>query len=291
MISLFFTQSTQHLSPFITPEATPYSRKQFSDGEYYIALENDMSKKQAIVIASTIAPAEHIIELLLLLNALQREHTSIHLLLTYFGYARQDKANKGEALGSHVMLNCLKQFNMHDIGVIHIHNPALSQFLPFTPYTYYDHFALCMHDIDIIVAPDQGAYPLAHDLARTYNKQVLVLDKIRPHQEKVIVLPVETRMEGKKVLIVDDMISTGETIIKAGITLQNKGVHTIYAAATHGLFTGNALEKFEDSIIKKVCVTNTINQKQVSSKLSVVTIAPLIQEYIIRISDNAKKNQ
>ena len=278
-MKLFFTKATRHLAPFFALSENAYINT-FSDGEQYLKLHTNIERKHTVVITSTIAPAEHIIELLLLLDALQRENAYIHLFFTYFGYARQDKAQKGEALGAQVILNCLKQFNIQSMDIMHVHNPHISQFLIFKNIIPYDFFMQYTPNVDIIIAPDKGAYPLANTIGTHSHKETILLNKIRPVQEKTKVMPIHADLSGKNVLIVDDMISTAETIINISIALKERGVNNIYVAATHGIFSGDAVEKLEESAIQHVFVTNTINQEKQSSKISVMNIAPFIQNII-----------
>ena len=277
---IFYTFSAQHLVSRLDTEIGKRIIKQFSDGELYVKLEQNVEKKDVWAVGSTVTPAENLLELLFLIDALQRNGARIKLLIPYLSYARQDRATDGEALSAEVILNCFKQFKFDTIVIVHIHNPDIQRFLPFENYIPLPFFIDIARTVDCVVAPDKGAHDLVCSIAQAAEKPMVFMQKVRPAQEQAEIVQVTGELVGEKVLLVDDMIATGTTLIKAAHALKKRGVEHVYAAATHGIFSGDALKNIEASPIEKVFVTNTIAQKQVSSKLTVVDISGLLGEIL-----------
>lgn len=287
---IYYIPSTQSLAESIDLEKGSFTIKQFSDQEWHVTIHDEVRNKKVWVLAQTGAPADSIIQLLLLCSALQRSGAQLNLLISYFGYARQDKAEKGESLGAEVMCRLLKVCNPERIEVIHIHNPETlksvnkedkegnqNKSVLFHNHIPYSFFYECSEDADVIAAPDKGAQTFARHIAEHTKKEIVLCEKHRPEPEKVELL-FTGDVHGKKVLIVDDMITTGSTVIQAAQLLHKHGAQSVRVAATHGVFAGDALKAIEESAIEKVYVTNTlIKQVQFSEKLSVVDISEFLQ--------------
>lgn len=286
---IYYILSTQALAESLNLKKGSFTIKQFSDQEWHVTIHDEVRDKSVRVLAQTGAPADSIIQLLLLCNALQRSGAKINLLISYFGYARQDKAEKGESLGAEVMCRLLKLCNPERIDIIHIHNPETlknaneegnqSNSILFHNHIPYSFFYGCSDGADVIAAPDKGAQTFARHIAEHTNKELVLCEKYRPEPEKVE-LRFQGDVQGKKILIVDDMITTGRTVIKAADLLHEHGAQSVSVAATHGVFAGEALKAIEESIIEKVYVTNTLNQERHSKKLSVVSISNFIAKLI-----------
>lgn len=278
---IFATRQARSIAHSLPFEQGRVLFKYFSDGELYVKVEEDVQGKHVWVIGSTASPCDNILELFLLLDALKRAGASINLLLTYFGYARQDRAAQGEALGSDIIATSLKSFNLDHVFVIHAHSQALHTFLDFQNLIPLSLFCYPAQSQDRLAAPDKGAYELACSIAKTCNLKFITVTKMRPEQERVAIVEVQDNIAGKKVLIVDDMISTGNTILQVAQTLKEMGAATIQAAATHGVFSDDARDKIENSpFIEKVYVTDSLPQQDGYSKIEVLPIAPFIEEII-----------
>ena len=278
-MKVFATRCCRHLLNNLGVEPGRVEIKNFSDGELYVRVEEPVKNRDVWVLAATPAPAENLLELYFLLDALQREGAFINLFLTYFGYARQDRAKQGEALSSEVVFRFLKTFPIQKTNIIHIHNPKLQQFFDFDDIILLDFFLPLAQDADCIVAPDQGAAQFAGEVARRAGKELVVMHKKRAGHEKIERTDLQGEVRGKKVLIVDDMIVTGNTMIYAAQALQEHGASEILAAATHGLFSGNAVASFAQSPIAKVYVTNTLEQAHDHPKVTVIDCAPMIEPF------------
>ncbi len=281
---IFFTTSAGHLAPQIHLAQGKLTVKQFSDGELYVRVEEDVKSKQVWVIAST-PSAESIIELLLILNALQRESAFISLIITYFGYSRQDRAVPGEALAASVISSLLLTANVQKIFIIHAHSARLKQFLNFENKIPLDLFCIPAQESNRIAAPDQGAYEFVAAIGEQCGREAVVVTKMRPEQEKVKIMGVTDAIEGKHILIVDDIISTGTTLISVAHALKERGASTVSAAATHGVFSDGAHTLLDESpLIERIYVTNTLVQDTTWDKITILNIAPFIQNIIVQSS-------
>jgi len=282
-MKLFYTPSSKHLADLIDCEKGSCTIKQFSDGEWHVTIHDEVENTDVWVLSETGAPADHILQLLLLCDALKHAGAQLNLFITYFGYARQDKPLKGEAHAAELMCQLLEKFNPHRIEVIHLHNPNIGiqeggpRIRSHIPYHF---FYKCMTDTDVIVAPDKGAVLFATHIAEHTSTPLAICEKYRPEPEQVTMQLIGD-VVGKRVLIVDDMITTGRTIIRAAELVYEKGAHSVIVAATHGVFADDALSRLEESGIKKVYVTNTLTQEYTTEKLSVINIAPFIQKIIL----------
>ena len=284
---LFLTTQTAHFAPMLTLPQGNLTIKKFSDGELYVKLEEDVKNRTVWVIASTLPPAESLMELFFVLDALERAGAHINLVITYFGYARQDRAQPNEALGASVICNFLKTFKVCKTFVIHIHSERIKNFLRFKNEIPLDLFCDPASESDRIAAPDQGAYDFAVAIAKTCGREAVIVTKMRPEHEKVKILGVQDNIENKNILIVDDIISTGRTLLSVGSVLKSMGAKKIFAAATHGIFSDGALNRIQESdSIERVYVTNTLPQVKNFSKIRVMNIVPFIEKIIIENSED-----
>ncbi len=262
------TTSVKHLKL----KGPPITIKHFKDGELYVKVPK--VKGKVTVIASLHPPAENILELLFVLDALKRQNADIHLIITYFGYTRQDRINlPGEAVSAQVIANMLKGVK---ITAFDVHG-ELNKFLRFNNIIPVKQFLPFIPKDVVIVAPDEGAVQHANYWQKCLNSPVVFLKKSRPSHDVVEIHSIDGNVKGRDVLIIDDMISTGSTVIKAAEFLKKSGAKDIYVAATHGVFADNALSKLSKSPIKKIFVTDTLPQKR-HRLVRVVSIKKLISQ-------------
>lgn len=238
--------------------------KQFSDGEVYIKIESDIKNKKVWVVASTQAPAENLLELFFLLDALTRMGAQhINIFIPYFSYARQAVAQPGEAGSAQRICKILEQFPLGTIKIMHVHAaPLMHSFLQFENVIDINFFCNVAKEYDCIAAPDKGAAEFSQKIAHECQKEIVFLKKIRPDHEYVKIESLTGNVIGKKILLVDDIISTGRTMIEAAQVLKNGGALEVSAAATHGIFTNGAHERFAKSVVQKIYVTNTLKNIQ-----------------------------
>lgn len=269
---VFYTSSTKHFAEHIKARTGACTIKQFSDGEVYVRVDEDVRDKEVWVLSAINPPAEHALELFFLLDALQRSGARINLFITYFGYARQVIAQPGEALSAQVISSFIQQFSIKKIYVMHPHSKLLHNFLSFTDVYAPDFFCSIAASYDAIAAPDAGVTDFAREIAKACNKDLIILTKTRPAHEEVVIEAIDGDAHDKKVLIVDDIISTGRTIVHAAYELKNRGATYVAAAAFHGIFAPGARDYLQVSSLDSIFVTNTIGQ-QPRGKIAVVDIS------------------
>lgn len=231
---LFYTRSAAHLADAIGLPRTLYTIKQFSDGELYLKLDAPVAGQTVTVVTATNAPAEHMLELFFLLDALTRAQvSSINLLCTYFAYARQSIAYAGEELSAGFVADTLARFPVTKTVIIHAHAAEhLRKLIPFENKIDTDFFCSVAADYDIIAAPDQGVFAFAQDIAQRAGRKAVFLHKKRPEHDQVTIQALDGSVAGKRVLLIDDIIATGNTLIAAAKALKDAGATAVSAAAS-----------------------------------------------------------
>lgn len=286
-MKVFYTPTTEHLQNSINIPIGAVEFKTFSDGELFVKVNEDVRGKEVWVIAATNPPAKNLLQSLLLLNTLQRAGATINLLFIYFSYLRQDKPETGEAASGQYMCELFNVFPLKKIIIIHAHSKYLKDYLDFESIIPYSLFDKQAQNFDVIAAPDKGASELGQTIATQCDKGAVLIEKVRPKKEQVRTTTITGDVAGKSILIVDDMISTGNTIISAASLLKEHGATSISVMATHNLMNQDSAKRIEESIIEKVFVTNTIASKVTSRKIEVVNIGPFIEKVIKEHSSNA----
>lgn len=275
----FANHAAQHL---VRSHEGKYIIQHFKDGEIFVRIdEEDLTNKKVWIVAATQPPAENLLELFFLLDAIQRTGASINLFLTYFSYARQTIAGPGEAHSAEVICSILKDFTLTQTLIMHPHNLLLHDFIPFEAVYDLDFFCEHAKDYDTIAAPDIGALSFAQKIAQSSNKDLIMLNKIRPEHDEVKIVSIDGQAAGKKILLIDDIISTGSTLVAAAQELKKHGAISISAAATHGIFVPGSREFIEKSILQHVYVTNTI-EKTSQGKIIVKDISNTLNSIMMQ---------
>ncbi len=285
MTKLFYTSTCKHLANKINLKKGKFIVEIFSDGEIYVRVKENVKNKTVNVLASFFPPTDNLMEMALILDALKREKANVNLIIPYLGYSRQDRqVAKGEAVGAEVVCDIIKSFRPKKITVIDIHSPRLHKFMKFTNIVPLSLFAekfktnKKIKDF-VVVAPDYGAIQHAKKLAKQLRCSAAFLEKQRKKHNIAEIIGIRGNVKGKNILIIDDLIDTGGTIIEAAKFLKKKGAEDIYVAATHGLFSGNAVKRLEKSAVKMIYVTDTIPQKKKSRKINIIPISNTINKF------------
>ena len=236
--------------------------KKFPDGEKYVRVLG--SADEVTVVSSTFFPQdERIVELLLMGDALrERGVKRLRAVVPYFGYSRQDRVSKeGEPISVRAVMRALGLY-YDELYVFDLHNPETLKFFPGKAINVSparaiaDYFGEKLGD-GIVLAPDKGARERAKAVAERLNLEFSHFEKRRISPTEVEMRPVDVDVEGKNVLIVDDIISTGGTMIKAANLLREMGAEKVFVAATHGVFAEGAIERVGNAV-DELAVTNTI---------------------------------
>lgn len=270
------------------------SVSRFSDGEIQINIEENVRGCQVYIIQSTSDPVnEHLLELLIMIDALKRASASvIHVLIPYFGYARQDrKARSREPITAKLIANLLQKSGAARVLTLDLHTAQIQGFfdIPVEHLTgipvFSDYFAEKNLKNTVVAAPHNGSIGRARKMANILHAPLALVDKRKDILSGSETVSVIGNVEEKNVIIVDDLIDTGTTITTAAKALADAGAASIYACCTHPVFTGNVIEKIQYSPIKELVVTNTIQMpaEKLMPKITILSIAPLLAEAIDRI--------
>lgn len=277
-VILFATSTAYHLLHTITGmQHGLYTKTIFSDGEFLIEINQDVHCKSVWVIASMQSPADNLLELYFLLDALDKAGACINLFITYFSYARQLSLSTSQAGHVSAVSGMLRQFNLNSLHIMHPHTNLLQNLLPHT--VHIDMRFLQQHAAmyDALVAPDKGAEDLVAVLAAQSQKEVIRLSKVRLNHGHISITAVSGDVVGKRLLIIDDIIATGSTIMLAAEELKRRGALHVAVVATHGIFVPGSYTNIEKSAIDSVVVTNSLAQSYRSSKIQVYDIGAYIK--------------
>ena len=273
--------------------------KRFADGEIYVEINENIRGNSIFVIQSISMPAnDNLMELLICIDALRRSSAkNITAVIPYFGYARQDrKVVPRTAISAKLVSNLITNAGAHRIVTVDLHAGQIQGFFDipvdnlFSTPIFSKHIKKNISNKNIIcVAPDVGGVERARALGQKLNVGLAIVDKRRPSPGKSQVMNIIGNVKGKNCLLVDDIIDSGGTIVNAAKALKEKGAKDVYVYVTHGVLSGNAIEQINKSKIKKLILTDTIdnsNKIKKSSKIVVLSISNLMAEAIKRISNS-----
>ena len=264
----FLTESTRHLRPSLIRQGWTTGRYEcnfFADGERLYLLRQEVAGQTLAIIASVLPAPESLFDLLAL-HRLLRENgaAEIALIVPYLGYARQDRQERQGTADIGVMVaELLRQMgtaklivcDVHSESIRHALGPSLGEWSALPLFAA----ALAKQPPAVVIAPDAGSVPRARRLAALLSPQpeIALIEKVRPRPNVAIAKRLQGDIRGKQVLIIDDMIDTGGTIVEAVRLVAENGAAAIRIAATHGIFSGGARERLSQLPIKGILVTNT----------------------------------
>lgn len=275
------------------------SVSQFSDGEIQINIEESIRGCDVYVIQSTSDPVnEHMMELLIMVDALKRASArTINLVIPYYGYARQDrKARAREPITAKLVANLLETAGATRVITLDLHAPQIQGFFDIpidhlmgVPIIakYFEDKGFQAEDI-VVVSPDHGGVTRARKLAERLKTPIAIIDKRRPRPNVAEVMNIVGNVDGKICIIIDDIIDTAGTITLAAKALIESGAKEVYASCTHPVLSGPAIERINNSPIKELVATNSINipEERKSEKLVELSVAPLLGDAIIRVHED-----
>ena len=264
--------------------------KRFADGEIFVKIDENVRGRDVYIVQPTNPPAEHMMELLLLMDAAKRASAArITAVIPYFGYARQDRKDQPRvAISAKLMANMVSMAGADRVLAMDFHQHQLQGFfdLPvdhlYAAPVFVNHYRQkTMKDL-VIVASDVGGAKMARGFAKRLNASLAIIDKRRPSANVAEVVNVVGDVKGRDCLIPDDMIDTGGTMSEAIHALKRLGAENIYACATHALLSGPAVERLRNSPVTEIAVTNTIAlpPERKFEKLKILSIAGLLAKAI-----------
>ncbi len=270
----------------------------FADGEVKPELTQSVRNTDVYLIQPTSAPAnDNLMELCLTVDALRRASAGrITTVIPYFGYQRQEKQLTREPISAKFVASMIELAGADHVILLDVHANAMQGFfdIPVELLTAARTMAHAVresetHDNFVVVSPDAGGVARAKKFASYLGAPLAIVHKERPNADVAEVVAVVGDVAGRHCVIVDDLISTGTTLINAARALKEKGALSVSVAATHGVFADGAIQKLQDSCIDNIYVTNSIplriskEQQQNCPKLHVVNIAPVVAETIERV--------
>ena len=266
----------------------------FSDGETWVKIKENVRGEDVFVVQSTSYPAnENIMELLILIDAMKRASASrITALLPYFGYARQDRKDQPRVpITAKLVANLIARAGANRVLTIDLHARQIQGFFDipldhlFAVNVFVEYFERMKLDKLTIVSPDVGGIKMARAYAKRLNASLAIVDKRRIDDESTEVMNIMGEVSGRNVVIVDDIVATAGSLVEAAQAVKNAGALDIYAAVSHAVLCGPAIERVKYSPIKKLLTTDTIklDETKADEKIEVISIAPLLAEAIKRI--------
>ena len=288
----------QKIADEVGVELGKLSVDRFSDGEIQINIEESVRGDNVYVIQSTSAPVnDNLMELMIMIDALRRASANtINVVLPYYGYARQDrKARSREPITAKLVANMLQNSGVTRIVALDLHAAQIQGFFDIPVDHLMGAPLLADYFINegvaanaVVISPDYGGVTRARALAEFLKAPIAIIDKRRPRPNVAKIMNIIGDVKGKKCIMIDDMIDTAGTISKGAQALMDAGAEEVYASATHAVLSGPAIERLDNSPLKQVVVTDSIqlpDEKQID-KIVQVSVAPLIGAAIKRINEN-----
>jgi len=285
----------QAIADYLGMTLSPAIVSRFPDGEIQVRCLESVRGKDVFIIQSTQTPAENLMELLIMIDAVRRASArSISAVIPFFGYARQDRKTKSrEPISAKLVANLITTAGATRVISVDLHAGQIQGFfdIPADNLTAVlllgKYFRTLNLQNPVVVAPDVGAVQRATDFAKEIpNATQAIFAKKRLSPEEVDASRLIGDVVGKSVILVDDAIHTGNTLISATNEVLRRGAKEVYATATHGVFAQDALKNLDASPIKEIVVTDTLpvlSRKEIPPKVKVLSVASLIGEAIRRI--------
>ena len=290
---------TQEICDYLELDVGEVTLFDFSDGETFFQIEENVRGRDVFVVQPTCPPVNsNFVELLIMLDTFKRSSASrVTAVIPYYGYARQDKKDKPRVpITAKLVADLVSAAGADRILTMDVHAAQISGYFDipvdhlFAAPVLLDEIRKLELDSPMIVAPDAGGVARARAIAKRLDSDLAIVDKRRVAANQAEVMNVIGNVEGRNVVILDDIIDTGGTLVNTVESLKDQGATGVYAVGIHGVLSGPALDRINDSALDKVLVTNTTPQDEKvarCSKLVPLTVAPLLGEAIRRIHDNS----
>jgi ribose-phosphate pyrophosphokinase len=263
----------------------------FADGEFQPSFEETVRGKELFIVQSTFPPADNLFELLMMIDAAKRASARhIIAVIPYFGFARQDRKDKPRVpIASKLVANLLTAAGIHRIITMDLHADQIQGFFDvpvdhmyassiFVPYLQ----KLNLSNLTMS-SPDTGGTRRAGTYAKFLDADLVICYKQRAKPNQIANMAVIGEVAGKNVVLVDDIIDTAGTICKAADLIMEKGAVSVRAVCTHGVLSGNAVDKIDRSALTEVVITDTIPTKKESSKIKVLSTADVFADVIEKV--------
>lgn len=273
----------------------------FADGEISVRVNETVRGRDVFLIQPTSAPTnETLMEALIITDALKRASAhKINIIMPYYGYARQDRKSKGrEPITAKLVADLLSAAGADRVVAVDLHAAQIQGFfdIPFDHLTarpilaeYFEKLIAEKNEDEwVVVSPDLGGVTRARGLADVLGLPIAIIEKFRPRPNESAILNVIGDFSGKNCIIIDDIIDTAGTITNAADTLRSEGAKEVYIAASHGVLSGPAMQRIQDSVCTECVITDTIYHKNIEAeneKIRVLSMAPMLALTIKSIVD------
>ena len=263
-----------------------FEKQGFSDGEFQISINETVRGCDVFIIQSTIPPSDNLMEMLLMIDAAKRASAhKIIAVIPYFGWARQDRKDKPRvAIGAKLVANMLVSAGVDRVMTMDLHADQIQGFFEvpvdhlFASTLFAPYLQSKKTDKLIIAAPDAGGSKRANAYAKYLDVDLALCYKQRKKANEIESMTIIGDVEGKDVVIIDDMIDTAGTLTKSAQLFIDHGAKSVSACCTHALLSGPAHERIENSVLKELVVTNTIPLKRENKKIKVLSVANLFSD-------------
>jgi ribose-phosphate pyrophosphokinase len=269
---------------------TKVTCNRFADGEIFVRIDENVRGNDVFIVQSTNAPAENMMELLLLIDASRRASAArITVVMPYYGYSRQDRKDQPRvAIGAKLVANMIMSAGADRLLGIDFHQHQLQGFFDIPVDHLYAmpvltaHFRKKQLKDTVVVAPDVGSAKMARGFAKRLDASLAIIDKRRPRANVSEVVNVVGEVEGRDCILADDMIDTAGTVTEAARALKALGANDIYVCATHAVFSGPAVERLRAAPIQEVIVTDTIDlaPERRFERLTILSVGELLSKAI-----------
>lgn len=270
----------------------------FSDGEIQVDIDDSVRGKDVFLIQSTSAPVnDNLMELLIMIDAVRRASAaSVNIVLPYYGYARQDRKTRArEPITAKLVADMIQAAGADRVLSLDLHAPQIQGFFDIpvdnlmgapllADYFLSNH----LEEDAVVVSPDHGGVTRARKLAEFLGTSIAIVDKRRPKANVSEVMNIIGDVKGKRAILIDDMIDTAGTITLAAQALKDAGATEVYACATHAVLSGPAADRLNNSVIKSLVLTDSIQQPAEKNldKMILVSVGPLMGDAIKLIMEH-----
>jgi len=271
--------------------------RRFSDGEVFVQINENIRGANVFIVQPTNPPAENLMELLMLIEASRRASArNITAVMPYYGYARADRKEMPRVcITAKLIADLLMIAGANRVITMDLHAAQIQGFFTIPVDHLYSSilFNGYLQKIPtadlVVVSPDVGSIKVARAFAKIMGAHLAIIDKRRPTQNKAEVVHIIGEVQGRDVIIRDDMIDTGGTLCEAAVALKESGCGTIYACAAHGVLSGKAIERLDKSPIEQVIISDSIDngRRNLPTKFIVLSCADIFAETIDRIETDA----
>lgn len=282
------------IAKYLGVELGQMERRQFSDGEFWVKYSENIRGKDVFLIQPTHPPGDNLVELLIMIDAARRASAArITAVIPYYGYARQDRKDQPRvAITASLIAKLLQAAKADRILTMDLHTAQIQGYFDipvdhlYSSYVFTKHFRPLNGDNLVVVSPDVGGIPLARAYAQRLNGGLAFIDKRRSGHNVAEVMHLIGDVNGKNILIVDDMVDTAGTMVKCIEKLRKNGCADIHIACTHPILSGQAIERLSGVEFKQFVVSDTVPLHQAardSGMFTVISTAEVFGEAIRRI--------